>query len=279
MVPLSILGWHTSGQSHRTIIPCPGRSASGAKATRRFSSTQTVICWSYNHSSLHTLGVQKQASGTWCRWLALSFLALPRAHEMPVSYSWISHSLPRAVKDDIRSLTYIGWNSCSGVTEGLDGGNKAGEKHSSEHMPAAQPAQGNVWSLREEWREEITTRTKGVHPNGFACAAGCNSDILWAFEFCLWIHRTQKSLDLPGAARGYSNKSRTIPEHTSSSCMVLMGGHSPQSRFVCALSCSLINTFDITSTLGINLQCSRELSTFETCQNSTGQLIYHKFCQ
>lgn len=183
--PASIVrlsSWHSFGQSHRAVRPCLAKSVSEAKPTRRFSFKKGVICWSCDHSSLHMQWVQKQASGTWCRWQAVPFVALPRAHKMlSVSYSWISHSLSRGVKDYIRSLTYIGLNSCSRAMEetNLGKNTKVSTCPQLSHPRAMSGASER--SGRALRTEKITTCTKGFHPNGFACTEGLNCDIAVGF--------------------------------------------------------------------------------------------------
>lgn len=219
----------------------------------------------YTNSNLHTPWVQKQASRTWRRWLAVSFAALPRAHKMPVSYGWISHSLSRAVKDYIRSLTYIGLNSCSRVVEGLDRGNKLGKKRNSENMPAAQPPQGHVWSLREEWESFAHRR----FPSKWLCLPWGME--LWLFggllsSVCVYVEHK-----CPWTLLGQPEATVTNQEPSQSTRAQVAQFSWEVTVYTADLSVtmsrSLINTFDITSTLGINLQCSRDLSTFETRQN------------
>lgn len=191
---------------------------------------------------------------------------------MPVSYGWISHSLSRAVKDYIRSLTYIGLNSCSRVVEGLDGGNKLGKKRNSKHMPAVQPHQGHVWSLREEWESFAHRRDRHLHqrfPSKWLC-------LPWGMELwlsggllssvCVYIeHKCPRTL------LGQPEAIVTNQEPPQSTRAQVAQFSWEVTVYTADLSVtmsrSLINTFDITSTLGINLQCSRDLSTFETRQN------------
>lgn len=269
---VSLRSWHSFGPSHRAVL-CLAKSISEAKATRRFSSKQRVICWRYDPSSLHTPWAQKQASGTWCRWHAVSFVALPRAHKiLSVSYSWISHSLSRGVKDYIRSLTYIGLNSCSRVMEGLDGGNKLGKKRNSEHMPAAQPPQANGWNIREEWESFAHRKDYHLHqrfPSKWLCL--CWGLELWHFggllnPVCEYIEhkRPWTLLGQPEAIVTNQEPSQsTQPQVAWFSWEVTVR----TADLSVTMHRSLINTFDITSTLGINLQCSSNLRTFETCQN------------
>lgn len=82
-----------------------------------------------------------------------------------------------------------------------------------------------------------------------------------AFEFSLWIHRTLGQTEAIVTNQEPSQSTQAQAAQFSWEVTV----HTAD-LFV-AMSHSLINTFDINSTLGINLQCSRDLSTFETCQN------------
>lgn len=60
---------------------------------------------------------QKWALGTWYSWQTLSFVALPSTYKISIFFGCISHSLSRAVKDYIKSSTYICLDSCNKAME------------------------------------------------------------------------------------------------------------------------------------------------------------------
>lgn len=165
---------------------------------------QTLICWSYDHSTLHTPWVQKRASGTWCRWQVLSFAALPRAYKTSASFCWILHSLSRGVTDYIRSLTYVGLNSCSKVIEQswMKEKNLEKEQQWAHACSLATPGQ-RLESQRREgdffYTEEFITCIKHSHPNSFVCAVGWDCDNSTAFWVFISEHLEHKcSQNWPG---------------------------------------------------------------------------------
>lgn len=207
LLPSSILGADT------VLANLPGPF--WAVPTRGFPSMRTVTRWSYKHSSLHMPWVQKRASGTLCRWRALSFAALPGAYKMlSVSFGWISNSLSRGVKDYIRSLTYIGLNSCSRVMEQswMEERNLEKAQQWAHACSLATPGQRleSQRRDRELCMQKSLPLASNISIQMVLPALRAGTVTFWCL--CLWIPRIQVSLDLTRTARGYSNKSTAITE-------------------------------------------------------------------
>lgn len=95
---------------------------------------------------------QKWALGTWYSWPTLSSVALPSTYKMSISFGCISHSLSRAVKDYIKSSTYVCLDSCNKAMEQSEMEETSLEKMQQGAHACTQSAQENIWGLRGDRR-------------------------------------------------------------------------------------------------------------------------------
>lgn len=193
--------------------------------------------WSYNLIRPQSLQVQKWASGTRCSWLTLSFAALPSADKIPASFGWISHSLSRGVKAYVRPLSYVSLDSCSAVVvqSWVEERNLEKMQQGAHTCTAATPGL-RLESHRDGWF--CTQRNSSLAPNFsiqmFLSALRTGTmTFRWAFGSCVCEYLEKKgSQTCLGLQEATVTKWKpTFTEQTSSSRMVLVGGHSPHARF------------------------------------------------